>query len=141
LLPTRMQTEEEAEHDSTVLLLAGSRFAYPDEEHPDWTTHANVPERTKGIQHESELVYPDLAVVSTKMEVVKVVEVQSRMAVDQEDLRLWRIYSSLSRAFYLYIPLQTRARVLQVLNFHRIHYKALYLYAYDSGGRLLVEGD
>ena len=136
-----MQTEEEAEHNRTVALLAGSRFAYPDCDHPDWTTYANVPERTTGIQHESELVYPDLVVTSPKMGVVKIVEVESKMVVDREDLRLWKIYSSLSPAFYLYVPLDTRANVVKVLNFHHVHYKGLCLYAYDSQGRLLVDND
>jgi hypothetical protein len=45
-----LQTEEEAEHDHTVALLAGDRFTYPNDEHPDWTTYVNVPERTTGLQ-------------------------------------------------------------------------------------------
>jgi hypothetical protein len=136
-----LQAEEEAEHDRTVALVAGSRFSYPNDEHPDWTTYVNVPERTTGIQYQSELVYPDLVVISSKMEIVKVAEVESKTIVNTDDVRRWKIYSSFCRAFYLYVPIDTRARVLQVLNFHRIPYRTLGLYAYDSQGRLLVNND
>ena len=132
---------EEAEHDRTVALIAATKFNYPSGEHPDWTTYVNVPKRARGIQHESELVYPDLVVVNSKMEIVRVVEVESRTIVDRDNLQLWKICSSCCRAFYLFVPLDTRARVLQMLNFHRIPYRTLALYAYDSQGRLLIDND
>ena len=136
-----LQAEEEAEHNRTVALVAGSKFSYPNDEHPDWTTYVNVPEHTTGIQHESELVYPDVVVVSSNMEIVRVAEVESKMVVDAEDVRRWKVYASLCQAFYLYVPIDARARVLQVLNFNRIPCKMLGLYAYDSQGRLLVDND
>jgi hypothetical protein len=131
----------ETGHNRTVALIAESRFSYPDEEHPDWTTYVNVHEHTSGIQYDSELVYPDLIVVSSKMEVVKIAEVQSKMVVDLADVQRWKICCSLCQAFYLYIPLEIRSKTLQVLNFHRIPYKSLGLYGYDTQGRLLVNND
>jgi hypothetical protein len=136
-----LQAEEEAIHDRTVALLAGAKFAYPSEEHPDWTTHVNVPERTMGIQHGSELIYPDLFVSSSRMEIARVVEVVSKMIVSVDDVNRWKACSSLSDAFYLFIPIETRAKLLQVLSFHRIPCRGLGLYAYDSRDQLLIKID
>jgi hypothetical protein len=136
-----LQTEEEAEHDHTVALLAGARFAYPSYEHPDWTTYVNVPERTTGIRHGTDLVYPDIVVSDPSMQIVRIVQVESKMTVEMDDVDLWRTFSSLSQAFYLFARIETRAKVLQVLNFHRIPYKGLGLYAYDSQDCLLVKID
>ena len=136
-----LQTEEEAEHDHTVALLAGSRFAYPSDEHPDWTTHMNVPERTAGINHGMGLVYPDIIVSNSRMEIVRVVQVVSKMTMNMDDVNLWKVCSSLSDAFFLFVRIETRAKVLQVLNFHRIPFRGLGLYAYDSHSRFLSKVD
>ena len=124
-----------------MALIAESRFCYPDEEHPDWTTRCNVPDRASGIPHDPENVYPDLVVLNSKMEVVKIIEIESKRDLNVDDVNRWKTYASLCPAFYLYVPLETRSKVIQVLNFHRIPYKMLGLYAYDSQGRLLVDND
>ena len=124
-----------------MALIAESRFRYPNEEHPDWTTHSNVPDGACGIPHDPESAYPDLVVLNSKMEVVKIIEIESKRDLSVDDVNRWKTYASLSPAFYLYVPLETRSKAIQVLNFHRIPYKMLGLYAYDSQGRLLVDND
>jgi hypothetical protein len=136
-----MQAEESAEHDRTVTLLAGTRFAYPSDEHPDWTTHVNVPERTTGISRGTDLVYPDIVVSGSRTEIARIVQVESKMTVDMDDVDMWKACSSLSDSFYLFVRIEARVKVLQVLNFHRIPYRGLGLYAYDSNDHLLVKID
>ena len=137
----KLQAEEEVVHDRTVALLAGTKFAYPSDVHPDWTTHANVPERTTGISHGPDLVFPDIVVSDSRMQIVRVVQVVSKAIVDVDDVNFWKACSSLSDAFYLFVPREARAKILQVLNFHRIPFRGLGLYAYGSGDRLLIQID
>lgn len=128
-------------HDRTVTLLAGAGFAYPSIDHPDWTTYVNVSERTAGINHGSDLVYPDIVVSNSMMKIVMVVQVVSKATVSMDDVNLWKACSSLSESFYLFVPMETRAKVFQVLNFHRLPFRALGLYAYGSDDRLLIKID
>jgi len=56
-----------------------------------------------------------------------------------DEMNVWKAHSSLSDAFYLFVRIEARAKVLRILNFHRTSFKGLGLYAYDSYDHLLVK--
>lgn len=100
------RTEERQEiHDTWVQRIAKIRFNFPNNDHPDWETYTNHPDRTWGVENEEgEELYPDIVVVNTVDEkLIMIGEVETEDSVTEEEAEQWREYSEVVQPLFLYV--------------------------------------
>lgn len=107
--------QEQDTHDKAVGLIAKERFPFPNDDHPNWKTYVNEPQRKLGVTIGDETLYPDIVVLNTSADKVPMIgEVESDSTVTQTERdEQWKKYSKVP-SFYLYVPkgLCQQAKVL-----------------------------
>lgn len=101
------KTEERQEiHDKWVQRIAKIRFNFPNDDHPNWETYTNHPDKTWAIENEEgEEIYPDIVVVDSEDEKpVMIGEVETEDSVTEEEAEQWREYSEAVQPLFLYVP-------------------------------------
>ena len=89
--------------------LAATRFAFPDDRHPSYRTHVNVPEPQLALEFEDRggvKVFPDILVVDYPGNYpVMVAQVETRETVTPEQARLvWSQFENKDAPLYIYVP-------------------------------------
>lgn len=104
-MPER-DVKEQVQHDHLIHLLRNRYYHYPDSMHPHLITFTNHPVKTKAVRDETgREFFPDILVVNGDTgKLLMVVEVETRMTVDEEESQEWRDFAALGARFYLYVP-------------------------------------
>jgi len=126
----------ERRHDQAVQEIARLRFAFPNEEHPDFKTYLNIPEPTMAVPNkEGDPICPDIVVTSTSRNVLQMTAVvESIGTVAEEKARsLWLPCSQLPVPFSLYVPLESVAEAKRVLKKLKIKVSGLRSWRYLVG--------
>ena len=93
-------------HQKALRDIVRLRFAFPTENYRDYKTYVNVPQRSMGVQLDSNAVaYPDIVVVQHPENNTKIVaEVETNETVREAVARFeWLPYAELA-PLYLYVP-------------------------------------
>ena len=93
-------------HQKALRDIVRLRFGFPTEEHRDYKTYVNHPQRSMGVQLSGNMVaYPDIVVVQHPENNTKIVaEVETNETVREAVARYeWLPYSDLA-PLYLYVP-------------------------------------
>lgn len=98
--------KEQVQHDYLIHLLRKRYYHYPDLMHPYLITFTNHPVKTKAVRDETGRdFFPDILVLNADTgKLLMVVEVETRMTVDEEESQEWREFTTLGARFSLYVP-------------------------------------
>lgn len=101
----RSEENRRFELEHVVQDLAKVRFAYPDEDHPDWRTYVNLPEPQMALEVGGEKVFPDVIVTGRGNVPMLVGQIETRETVTREQAeRVWSKLETAETPLYLYVP-------------------------------------
>jgi hypothetical protein len=131
---------DEARHDRLVITIARSRFAYPSKDSPSLRTYVNVPKAAMSVNvSRSESLFPDIVVANeVTKKAATIVEVETRLTIDNERALLWKKYAPLSSNIYLFVPQSSADAVRALASFFRVRLTALRIYSYNNVGDAII---
>lgn len=110
----RSESMRQYDLERAVSELVDSRFAFPNEAHPGYRTHVNIPEPTMALEFGGgggQKVFPDILVVDYPGNYpVIVAQVETRETVTRDQAkRVWKQLESDEAPLYIYVPSGTAA--------------------------------
>ena len=133
-----MSSQEKSRHDAIVRVIANQRFRFPNQEHPNWRTCVNEPEKTMGIGS-TDPIYPDIVVVEgPNNTLVMIGEIETEETVTSEHATQWSDYGSKCGTIYLYDPESALATARSIIGASQIRVAGLRSYSVNQMGELLI---
>ena len=135
--PTRiMESDRIKDHASYVAEVAKAAFPYPNEEHPDWSVHVNLPMITVEVPVDAQTVIaPDIVVLEgayrTAVICGEVVGARDRM--DDEVEKRWRPVTRVSR-LYLFVPVGWANDAKKTIKNTKVEVARLFTYRWTPQG-------
>lgn len=124
-----------------IRIIAATRFPFVDQE--DWgegyITIVNDEIKRKGIETETEVVYPSIIITHADGRTQEIGEVETEEDVNVANVPKWRLFSESAgkgrfvKKFFLYIPEGVEEKAVKLLENNNIEFSGVRTYAVKNG--------
>ena len=142
----RSEESRRFELERTVAEVARERFPFPNEQHPMYRTHVNVPEPSFALEFtaggtSTSRVFPDIIVVEhLRNRPVMVAQVETRETVTRRQAELvWAPLETADAPLYLYVPAGLAARARDYAMAASIEHVEIRTWRRQPGGMIVQE--
>jgi hypothetical protein len=129
-----------------IRIIAATRFPFVDQE--DWgegyITIVNDEVKRRGIETETEIVYPNIAITLTDGRIQEIGEVVTEDGVNVANVPKWRLFSDSAgkgrfvKKFFLYVPEGSEEKAVKLLENNNIEFSGVRTYVVKNGNLVIT---
>jgi hypothetical protein len=129
-----------------IRIIASTRFPFVDQE--DWgegyITVVNDEVKRRGIETETEIVYPSIVILLADGGIQEVGEVELEDGVNVANVPKWRLFSDSAgrgrfvKKFFLYVPEGLEDKAIKLLENNNIEFSGVRTYAVKNGNLVIT---
>jgi hypothetical protein len=129
-----------------IRVIAATRFPFIDQE--DWgegyVTIVNDEFKRRGIESETEIIYPSIVITLADGRVQEIGEVEFEEGVNVSNVPKWRLFSDSAgkgrfvKKFFLYVPEGVEEKAVKLLENNNIEFSGVRTFAVKNGNLVIT---